>query len=82
MDFGLCHVIADVARVALGVQPCGQPPHPAWLSPCRRAAAWISARPGSGSCLVVAHCRAVLEPVEALLLLLDPDAVPDVSFLI
>jgi hypothetical protein len=32
--------------------------------------------------LVVAHCRAVLEPVEALLLLLDPDAVPDVSFLI
>lgn len=26
--------------------------------------------------LVVAHCRAILEPVEALLALLDPDVVP------
>lgn len=52
---------------------------PGWEQHQRRLEEAVLLRISAGTLqelLVVAHCRAILEPVEALLALLDPDVVP------
>lgn len=52
---------------------------PGWEHHQRRLEEAVLLRISAGTLqelLVVAHCRAILEPVEALLALLDPDVVP------
>lgn len=52
---------------------------PGWEQHQRRLEEAVLLRISAGTLqelLLVAHCRAILEPVEALLALLDPDVVP------